>query len=78
MRTKKKAQLRETTRSKLRERREGSASEQHFSLEETKAPHDNLHGNFNTPHTSQEVNALYTPNEDNTDTGDLHHTPDVY
>ena len=78
MRTKKRAQLRETKRSKVRERREDSASEQHFLLEETKAPHDNLHGYDNTPHTSQEVNALYTPNEDITVIGDIHHTLDVY
>jgi hypothetical protein len=58
MRTRKRAQLRETARSKVRERREGSASEQHFSLEETKALHDRINIDFNTLHTSQEVNAL--------------------
>ena len=76
MRTKKRAQLRETARSKVRELRQGSASEHHPLHEESKAPHDTSHAYANTLQTSSEVNALLsnTLNVSNAQTSDIHHS----
>ena len=76
MRTKKRAQLRETGRSKVRKLRQGSASEHHPLHEESKAPHDTSHAQANTLHTSSEVNALRsnTLNVINAQTSDIYHS----
>jgi hypothetical protein len=52
MRTKKRAQLRETARSKMRELRQDSANEQDLLQEESKTSNDTSRINANTLHVS--------------------------